>query len=345
MQSAQFDSLGKLRHALDDDLFRIRPTIYWVDFASATIFAWIAFWLTLPHFSPGRPARVFWFACSVLGFYRALFFIHELAHIRSEKLRAFRWIWNLVCGSMFFLPEFTYSIHRSHHLTATFSTSDDPEYVPLAYQKPLELLAPFLILPLAPLAMMLRFLVAAPLSWIIGGSFREWLLSYASSLKMNPAFQWKHISAEERRLAVVQEIGCLLWWFFFITLAVAIREPQIIFHWYIVMYFILTVNYIRSMVAHAYTNERGERVTHEGQLLDSVTITGFSPLALVLAPVGTRYHSLHHLFPTLPYHSLRKAHDHLVRVLPPDHIYRKTLVPNLSTAFLIFFKTFRANRT
>jgi fatty acid desaturase len=345
MQTPQFDSLGKLRRALDDDLFRIRPGIFWVDFGSATAFAWIAFWLTLPRFSPGLLERIFWFAFSTLGFYRALIFIHELAHTRSEKLRTFRLVWNFLCGSMFFLPEFTYLIHRSHHLTATFSTSDDPEYVPLAFQKPLELLAPFLILALAPLAMMLRFLVAAPLSWAIGGRFREWLLGYASSLKMNPKFKWKNISAEDRRLAVVQEIGCLLWWSLFIALAVLIGEPRIIFHWYIVTYFILTVNQIRSMAAHGYTNQQGERVTHEEQLLDSITITGFSPVALVLAPVGMRYHSLHHLFPTLPYHSLRKAHNRLVSVLPPDHIYRKTLVPSLGAAFLAFLKTFRANQT
>jgi fatty acid desaturase len=231
-------------------------------FGSATAFAWIAFWLTLPRFSPGLPERIFWFAFSILGFYRALIFVHELAHTRSEKLRTFLLDWNFFCGSMFFLPEFTYSIHRSHHLTATFSTSDDPEYLPLALQKPVELLAPFDDASLA------------------GSS------------------------------------GCLLWWSSFIAFAVLIGEPRIILHWYIVTYFILTVNLVRAIAAHGYTNGQGERVTHEEQLLDSITITGFSPMALVLAPVGMRYHSLHHLFPTLPYYSLRKAHNRLVSVLP-----------------------------
>jgi fatty acid desaturase len=345
MQTPPIDSLGKLRRALDDDLFRIRPGIFWVDFGGATAFAWIAFWLTLPRFSPGLPERILWFALSSLGFYRALIFIHELAHTRSEKLRTFRLVWNIFCGSMFFLPEFTYSIHRSHHLTATFSTSDDPEYLPLAYQKPLELVAPFLILAFGPLAMMLRFLVAAPLSWAIGGRFREWLLSYASSFKMNPKFKWKDISAEDRRLAVVQEIGCLLWWSSFITFAFLIREPRIILHWYIVTYVILTVNLVRAIAAHGYANGEGERVTHEEQLLDSITITGFSPMALVLAPVGMRYHSLHHLFPTLPYYSMRKAHNRLLSVLPHDHIYRKTLTPSIGAALLAFLKTLRANQT
>jgi fatty acid desaturase len=162
---------------------------------------------------------------------------------------------------------------------------------------------------------------------------------------MNPTFQWKDISAEDRRLAVRQELGCLLWWTLFVAFAVLIREPRIILHWYIVTYLILTVNFVRSMAAHGYTNELGDSVSHEGQLLDSITITGFSPVALLLAPVGMRYHSLHHLFPTLPYYSLRKAHNRLVSVLPSDHIYRKTLVPGIGAAFLAFFKTFRANQT
>ena len=302
----------------------------------------IAFCLTLPHLTPSLPLRLLWLVICVLGFYRSLLFVHELAHLRSARLRAFRWVWNALCGSMFFLPEFTYTIHSFHHLTSTFSTNEDPEYVPIAYQKPFELLAPFIIFPFAPLAIMLRFLVAAPLSWITGGRFREALLRHASSLKMNPKFEWKAISREDRRLAVTQEAGCLIWWSLFVSIAFAAREPRIILHWYVAVYCILTVNHIRAMVAHGYINLEGERVTHEQQLLDSITIE--SPVASVLAPVGLRYHSLHHLFPTLPYHSLGKAHKRLLEVLPPDHAYR-TLVPGVGAAFQAFFTTFRANRS
>ena len=213
----------------------------------------------------------------------------------------------------------------------------------IAYQKPFELLAPFIIFPLAPLAIMLRFLVAAPLSWITGGRFREALLRHASSLKMNPNFEWKSISREDRRLAVTQEAGCLIWWSLFVCVAFAAGEPRIILHWYVAAYCILTVNHIRAMVAHGYINLEGERVTHEQQLLDSITIE--SPVASVLAPVGLRYHSLHHLFPTLPYHSLGKAHKRLLEVLPPDHAYRRTSVPGVGAAFKAFFTTFRANRS
>lgn len=345
MDSGPYDSLGRVRRALSDDLFRVRPALYWLDFGASMAIAWIAFILTLPRFCPSPVLRILWLLVSVLGFYRSLLFVHELVHQRNARLRTFRWVWNTLCGSMFFLPEFTYTIHSFHHLTSTFSTSEDPEYLPIAYEKPFGLLAPFLIFPLAPLALMLRFLVAAPLSWAIGGDFREALLRHASSLKMNPSFQWKDIPPEDRQLTVTQEIGCLFWWALFVFGAFAVGEPHIILHWYVVFWCILALNHIRSMVAHGYINVGGNRVTHEKQLLDSITIAGWSPMASLLAPVGLRYHSLHHLFPTLPYHSMAKAHKRLLETLPPEHAYRKTLVPDMATAFQTFFKTYLANRS
>ena len=34
------------------------------------------------------------------------------------------------------------------------------------------------------------------------------------------------------------------------------------------------------------------------------------------APVGLRYHALHHYFPGIPYHNLKAAYSRLVRTLP-----------------------------
>ena len=333
MQAVAFDSPGKVRRILADDLFRVRPSIYWLDLGASVAVGWGAFLLSLPRYSPGISAQLVFGCIAILGFYRALFFIHEIIHFRREKLRAFRWVWNAFCGSMFFVPEFTYLIHGYHHSITTFSTKEDPEYVPIAFQGPLELLAPFLIFPLAPLFMMMRFLLAAPLSWMIGGRFRRWLLGYASSLKMNPKFEWKNITSEERRLAVFQEIGCIVWWSIFLAVVLPFGGPRILLRWYLIVYFMLTLNHIRAMVAHRYINGTGEKLNYEDQLLDSITITGFSPLASILAPVGLRYHSLHHLFPTLPYHALGEAHNRLIKSLPPDHIYFKTLVPGVISAF------------
>ncbi len=39
------------------------------------------------------------------------------------------------------------------------------------------------------------------------------------------------------------------------------------------------------------------------------------------APVGLRYHATHHLFPSMPYHSLGEAHRRLTRGLPDNTVY------------------------
>lgn len=341
MQALAFDSPGKVRRILEDGLFRVRPGIYWLDFGVSIGIGWGAFALAVLPVTRWTGA---WLAISILAFYRCLFFIHEIVHMRQGKMRAFRWARNALCGFAFFLPDFTYLVHSAHHLTATFSTDEDPEYVPMAFQKPFQLLAPFVIFPFVPLVLMARFLVAAPVSWVVGGKFRQWLLRSASSLKMNPHFEWKNITPDDRRVAFAQESGCLVWWVAFGAIAWLGPGARLVMYWYLVAYSILMLNHIRSIVAHRYINVTGKRVTYEAQLLDSVSITGYSPLASLLAPVGLRYHALHHMFPTLPYHSMRAAHERLVASLPSGHSYFQTFEPGLWPAFRSFFVAVRAHR-
>ena len=60
-------------------------------------------------------------------------------------------------------------------------------------------------------------------------------------------------------------------------------------------------------------------------MLDSVTMDNDSPLAVLINPVGLRYHATHHLFPSLPYHNMRAAHKRLLEKLPADSPYRRTV--------------------
>ena len=52
-------------------------------------------------------------------------------------------------------------------------------------------------------------------------------------------------------------------------------------------------------------------MTLTAQFLDSVNVPPPGVLAEIWAPVGLRYHALHHLMPSIPYHSLPEAHRRL----------------------------------
>jgi fatty acid desaturase len=57
------------------------------------------------------------------------------------------------------------------------------------------------------------------------------------------------------------------------------------------------------------------------QYLDSVNVPPPATLPELWAPVGLRYHALHHLLPSIPYHELGKAHRKLVETLPSHSPY------------------------
>jgi fatty acid desaturase len=54
---------------------------------------------------------------------------------------------------------------------------------------------------------------------------------------------------------------------------------------------------------------------------DSCNYTSRDPLTLLFFPFSIRYHALHHLFPSLPYHNLAGAHEYLAQNLPADSPY------------------------
>ncbi len=55
-----------------------------------------------------------------------------------------------------------------------------------------------------------------------------------------------------------------------------------------------------------------------------MTVTSNVPSTLFVCPVGLRYHALHHVFPSIPYHQLGKAHKRLWKELPSNAPYRQT---------------------
>ena len=86
------------------------------------------------------------------------------------------------------------------------------------------------------------------------------------------------------------------------------------------------LNQLRTLVAHLWENE-GEAMTVTAQYLDSVNVPPPGPIAELWAPVGLRYHALHHLMPSMPYHSLPEAHRRLRAQLGADSTYHGPTIP------------------
>ena len=135
--------------------------VYWADLVGSAVIGYAAL--------AGAILLTGWaaFAAGVvatLALYRAMSFIHELTHIKHAALPGFRAGWNALVGVPMMIPSFMYEgVHNLHHARTRYGTSQDPEYLPLALMKPWTLPVFILVSLLAPVALLLRYAVIAPL--------------------------------------------------------------------------------------------------------------------------------------------------------------------------------------
>lgn len=333
-------SIGQARHIVKD-LFRPNPAIYWADFLLSIFTGMACFWLVrrvLASFSLAQAAA---FVICCLSFYRAVLFTHELTHLRAGTFRGFRIAWNLLCGIPFLIPSFTYYTHVDHHRRKHFATARDGEYIPLAI-KPrwdlwLYLCQPFVV----PLLAVVRFLVLTPVVWL-SPTLRTWVHRHASSMVIDPRYIRPLPTRQTLRIIRLQEALCFLWTAGVAAALIAGIVPVgFLITAYLISVCILMLNAVRTLGAHHYTND-GRELTFVDQLLDSVNYPNHPLLSELWAPVGLRFHALHHLFPTLPYHNLAAAHRLLMAQLPSDSPYRQTESSSLTASLVRLWRTSRA---
>ncbi|HYP81323.1 MAG TPA: fatty acid desaturase [Steroidobacteraceae bacterium] len=303
------------------DLQRRSAVLYWTDLLLSAGGAWAFafYWFLTPVSNP-----LAWVAllASAILFFRAGTFIHEIIHFRPGELTWFARAWNLVLGIPLLAPWILYRNHVEHHSVRYFGTPDDGEYLPLAAAPAAETIKYVLQTPLLPVLTVLRFGVVGPLSWFHRG-LREWVLTVASAAVSNPYFRKRFPKADERHL-LIMEVLCLAW---LVLLAVLLAEGVILwshlFKAYVLLALALGLNWVRNLAAHTYSNQ-GERMSLAEQFGDSINVTGQTWLTMLMFPVGLRYHALHHLMPSLPYHNLGKAHARLSTRLPANSPYHAT---------------------
>lgn len=316
-------------HAIVRDLMVPRPWRYWADFLVTAAVAYAALAVYLGAFAP-PPVRSLAFVVGALAIYRAVVFTHEITHHRSGSFVAFTFVWNVVCGIPFLMPSFMYSNHHGHHTSDAYGTWADPEYILHSPGWRFKITL-FLLLPLMyPVLIVLRFLIFTPLA-LVSSWMNRFVWKHGSSLYvMNEFYSRDYDAAAETPSRWAQEIACSAWAWSLTAMSVAgWIEWTTIGKVYLVFLLWMAINQVRTLAAHRYRNDANASVTYLDQLLDTNTFPRGLVLPELWAPVGLRYHALHHLLPMMPYHSMAEAHARLMQRLPPDSPYHRTVRPGL----------------
>jgi len=306
---------------LTRDLAAPNPRIFWSDFLLSALVGYAGLAVAVM-------SGTLWVQCvaalvSILGLYRAGGFIHEVTHVKHSALPGFRFGFNAVIGVPLLVPSYMYEgIHNLHHARTRYGTDQDPEYLPLALMKPWTLPVFIIVSLLAPVALLFRNAVLAPLSLFIP-ALRKIVVERYSGLAINPAFRRRPAEGDAHRNWIVQETAASIWSIALLTGVFTGFIPlQSFLIFLAIVASVAVLNQVRTLVAHLWEND-GEPLSVTAQFLDSVNVPPPGLLAEIWAPVGLRYHALHHLLPSVPYHALGKAHKRLTAQLAPDSAYHR----------------------
>jgi len=174
---------------------------------------------------------------------------------------------------------------------------------------------------LIPVFVVIRFFILVPVSLLIPRAHRTLCVCF-SSLCLNPGFR-RDVTAELESDIRRWEIVTVLTWAAIATVLIIDHVAwRCLLTWYVAFAGVAVINTIRTLGAHRYTSD-GTPIGRDAQLIDSIDTPG-AVWTELWAPVGLRYHALHHCFPGIPYHNLNAAYGRLIASLPEDALYHLT---------------------
>jgi len=309
------------------DLLTPNPWIFWADLVVTLTVANVALAM---HFATTNPwIQIPTFIIAGIAFYRCSMFIHEVQHLRDGTFVGFKIAWNLFCGIPFLIPAYTYGDHKGHHVNREYGTLDDAEYLQLVRQPIRSAFYMFTRIFWLPVVFLFRYMFLTPLAYLVT-AVRHWIWKYATrapaiNLSRNrylpsPAVEW---------VWKLQEAGCCIYaWTVMTMVATGVLDWNWLFHIYLLSVFIITLSHSRTLASHRFIND-GREMTYVEQLLDSTTVPGHPILTEIWGPIGLRYHALHHVVPSIPYHNIGIAHRRLMQRLEPGSPYHETLRTSL----------------
>ncbi len=294
--------------------------------------------------SPSTPrprARAALLIVSAFALYRAVLFIHELTHLAPRDVPAFRAVWNALVGVPLLIPSFLYEgVHTDHHRQRCYGTPARPGI--RAVRPPPADPDRDLRDRLAgvPLLLAVRFALVAPMSWIVPAAAAPHGRTRCSALVINQRYVRR--AAHRRAVALVAGSGrmrrrlgrvrrsggsaslplaALGGWLFVERRRVGGER--------------------RAHARRAPLRSRNRRRRRDDDGRSAARLVHDRPAARrrrldrhrwrgLWAPVGLRFHALHHWIPSLPYHNLARAHRLLVETLAADEPYAATQYPAIA---------------
>lgn len=311
----------------DIDYFYVKPWRYWLDFTVSLVMGYSAasIFLMTPIGSVWQclayPVAVFWL-------YRLGSLVHEVCHLGQHEMRVFKVVWNLLVGVITLSPSpFFTRHHRDHHSCKFYGTVNDPEYVANFHHRSggwgiLEYALETLIFPLI---VFLRFLLA-PLTFL-HPALRKFVLRHGCALTMNWRYE-RTMNASEHRIVTAIELLC--------SVRAAMMLVAVYLGWtewtrlpmfYALATGVLVLNQLRLLGDHHLSSE-ASALSFDDHILDSCNYTQRDWGVWLLFPFAIRYHALHHMFPSLPYHNLAAVHQHLSKQLPAESPYHALSQPS-----------------
>ena len=309
------------------DFFKVKTWRYWADFALSLTLGYTAgsLYLSAPL---GSVWQLIAFPFAVFWIYRLGSLVHEVCHLPQHEMRLFKVTWNLLVGVITLAPSpFFTRHHRDHHSCKVYGTLEDPEYVTNFCRGggmwgTLRYLSEIAIFPLV---VFLRFLLA-PLTFL-HPRLRRFVLRRGCSLTLNWRYERKVDTFDARVLTAIELLCSLRAMLMLVAVYVGWTEWTRLPLFYVLAVSVLGLNQMRLLGDHHLKSD-GNKLPLDDHILDSCNYPGRDFFVWLLFPFSIRYHALHHMFPSLPYHNLAAVHAHLSRALPENSPYHSLSRPS-----------------
>ena len=302
------------------DFFKVSPVKYWFDLILCTVVAYVSatIYLTAELFSWQQLAA---FPLSVFWLYRANSMVHEVSHLNQNQLPSFKIAWNLLLGIPTLFPSTFFTCHhRDHHSGRHYGTPQDPEYMINVFTPgSFASLAMYVLhVMVYPIFVLFRFMLA-PISFL-KPSWRDFTLRRLSSFTLNWKYERNLSRMDHKAFISVELLCCLRAWGIWIGLAMGVTAWTRLPLMYLLAISILFCNQMRFLADHHFESH-GESMSLADHVTDSCNYSKRDFFTWLFFPFTIRFHALHHLFPTIPYHNLPAAHAHLSKTLPESSGY------------------------